>query len=182
MKNDHYARARSLVAALALVAGGCGGDDGGIVARAAGESKLSGVDREAADFVRSKVAEHWVQGPDGWTTQYQQRNLFGDVMPGEPELKFHQYRALELTVEPETLSESQKLNGADYRAAISFAKTSERFYRLVDTFEGPRGWSLWSDAIPGMFVAVERRNGRWLISETTLFDGILPDSPIPSGR
>jgi hypothetical protein len=185
MNSNPYPRALALAAAalLALLGSACGGDDDGMVARAADRSRLSGTDREAAGFVRSKLAEHWVAGDDGWTSEYQLKNLFGAVMPGEPDLKYHQYRKLEITVTPEALTESQKLNGADYRAVVNFEKTPERFFRRVDTFEGPRGWSAWRDGIPAVLVAVERRNGEWLISDTSLFDGLRPDpAAIPSGR
>jgi hypothetical protein len=185
MESNSYARALAVVAiaVTALFGSACTKDDDGIVARAADKSKLGGTDREAADFVRSKVAEHWVAGDEGWTSQFQLRNVFGAVMPGEPDTKYHQFRKLDITVTPETVTESQKLNGADYRAVVNFERTSERFYRLVETYEGPRGWSLWRDGTPAMLVAVERRNGQWLISDTSLFDGIKPDpAEIPSGR
>ena len=169
---------RLALAVLALAGGAaCGGDEGEVEAAIthADGSKPTKLDREAASYVRSKIAEHWVEGEGGWTTELQQRNLLGELMPGVPAVRFRQVRALSFTLEPEPLSEAQKLNGVDYRGAVTFAQTAQRDYRTAQTFEGPPGWSTWSDGWPRT-LAVERRSGEWRMQDSEWFDGIPPDA------
>ena len=162
---------------------GCGGADAQIETTRSDGSKLSSDDREAADFVRAQLAEHWAQGPDGWTTQYQKLNVFGQPLEGVPDVLFHQYREFKFEIDPDPVSESQRLNGADYRANVLFSDTPERFYRTVQSFEGPVGWSPWRDSLPTLGLAVERRNGKWLISESDLFIDLRPDpSTVPGNN
>ncbi len=188
MLKDHHLHhalvASALVASLLLAA--CGDSGNGASAAVApttkSGAKLSADDRAAADFVLSRINQHWIKGADGWTTRFQVHNIFGEVLPGDPDVLFRQIRDLKFTIEPETVSETQRLNGADYRASVTFEKTSERFYRLVQTFEGPQGWSMWRDAFPSWGIAVERRNGQWLISDDDLWDGVLPEAAsVPRG-
>jgi len=167
---------------------GCGGggssDGAEVAATHADGTKLSADDRAAADFFLSKIKEHWLKGSDGWTTRLQQYNMLGQVMPDrEPDTLFRQLRDFKFSIEPESISESLKLNGTDYRAGVNFEKTSARFYRTVETFEGPKGWSLWQDDFPSFGMAVERREGKWLITDSDLWQGILPDAAdVPSGK
>lgn len=154
----------------------CGGEEGGVAASVthADGSQPTALDREALAFVRSRIAEHWLEAPDGWTTELRHQNLLGQVLPGLPPVRFHQVRSLAFTLEPEPLTEAQRLNGADYRGAVTFARTAERHYRTVETFEGPPGWSPWTDAWERV-LAVERRNGQWLLQDSDHFAGLLPD-------
>ncbi len=175
------------LAGLTACGGGGGSGDGDTVKfsdKRPDGSKLSADDRAAADFVTSRLGEHWVKGADGWTTQFQLRNYFGEVLPGTPDMPFQQYRNLEFTIEPEELTESQRLNGADYRGVAEFQNAPVRYFRTVATFEGPEGWSDWSEGtLLFRRLAVERRNGKWLIQDDDLFVGIKPDpSTIPSSR
>jgi hypothetical protein len=163
----------------------CGSEEGGsvVVAKTRPDgSKLSKVDREAADFVRTRIEEHWAKGSEGWTTELQQRNVFGQTMPGIPEILYRQCREMEFMIDPEAVTEAQRLNGADYRAVVEFARTPERVYRTVQTWEGPEGWSSWEDGIPAYALAVERRNGEWLIEEDGIFQGLKPETDsVPAG-
>ena len=182
----HLMIASALFAAIALA--GCSGGSSAsasanVAAKTPSGKALTADDRAAADFVLAKLQEHWLKGPDGWTSRFQLRNMFGEVLPGEPDVLFRQLRDIKFAIEPEAVSESQKLNGTDYRAGVSFEKTSERFYRTVETFEGPAGWSLWEDEFPSFMMAVERRNGKWLISDDDLFSGIRPEvADVPTGK
>jgi hypothetical protein len=192
MRSDSFTHCAILTAALlsTLALPGCignssdGGVEGAEVANSHKDgSKLSADDRAAADFVLTKLQEHWLKGPDGWTTQYSLTNYFGEVLPGDPELKFRQYREFKFSIEPEPLTETHKLNGIDYRAGVPFEKTSRRSYRTVPTYEGPQGWSMWSEDWPSMLIAVERRNGKWLISDDNLWNGFLPKAAdVPTGK
>jgi len=135
-------------------------------------------DRAAAVLVRAKLDSHWVRHPDGWITQVQLRTLGGDVVDDEtPDPLYLQYRELTFKVKPEVLSEAQRLNGIDYRCRVSFENTPERvFHPLLP--EGwqvhPVGWAEWKMGFLGS-LAVERRNGRWGISDSPLFSGRKPD-------
>lgn len=161
---------------------GCGGggisEDGAQVAGTtkAGK-KLSADDQAAAEFVLAELKKHWVKTGDSWTTEFQQYNVLGEVMPDLiPDTQFRQLREFKYSIEPEQPSESMKLNGTDYRASVNFESTSERFFNRVETWEGPKGWSLWKDVFPSFGMAVERRNGQWIISDSDLWRGILPDA------
>jgi hypothetical protein len=161
-------------------AAGCGGGNGDEVQIAETRSDgrdLSVEDEEAADFVRSKLEEHWVKGPDGWTTQFQQYNIGGQVMADRvPTVLYQQYRQLSFSISPESLTESMKLNGSDYRASVEFNDSPKRFFQTQATFEGPQGWGNWQDGYLGAApLAVERRNGKWIVTDHELFEGIKPD-------
>ena len=171
----------ALLGALALV--GCGESSASVSVsgKRADGTRLSALDREAADFVRSKLESTWVKGSNGWTTELQQVNVFGQVMGGTPDVHFHQLRELELSIRPEPVTEAMKLNGTDYRGVAELERTPERTYRAVETWEGPQGWSDWKDSSPGFGgLAIERRNGQWLIQDDPLFAGIKP-ATVPGG-
>jgi len=178
-----------MVALMVAGVGSCSRDDesGGGAAEVAETradgTELSADDRAAAEFVQSRLAEHWIKHGSGWTTEFQQRNMLGEVMPGIPDVQYKQYRNLKFTIAPEQLTEAMRLNGSDYRGVASFEQSPVRYYRNRETWEGPQGWSQWSDG--DLFfhtIAVERRNGKWLIQDDDLFVGIKPDpAMIPSG-
>ena len=143
--------------------------------RAKSKAPTSPLDLEAKAFIEGKILEHWVQGPDGWTTEFPLRNMLGQVMPGSPDTPYRQLRDIRFALAAEPLTETQKLNGADYRAAATFESTSERFFHRVEDWQGIQGWSPWSEAYLGT-VAVERRNGQWLTSQDQLFDNLRPEA------
>jgi hypothetical protein len=166
---------------------GCGGastDDVQVSETRADGQDLSADDEQAADFLRAKLAEHWVKGPDGWTTQYQQYNVLGGVMEGmTPTLLYKQYRQLSFALAPDTVTEAQRLNGADYRGAANFKDSPRRYFQTEATYDGPAGWGNWRDGdLLGASVAVERRNGQWLVSDSDLFAGIKPTAEVPTGK
>lgn len=168
---------------------GCGGANGDGVevseTRADGES-LSSDDEAAADFVRAKLAEHWVKGPDGWITQFQARNaLTGQLMPDrQPNILYQQVRQLSFKIASDFVTEAMKLNGTDYRVSANFDDSPSRFYQIEADYQGPQGWSNWQDhwSMVAVQLAVERRNGKWLISDSNLFEGVRPDlAEVPGG-
>lgn len=189
MTFHHLGRHVRLVCLVfAAIAGvGCGGassDEVQVSETRADGSKLSADDKAAAEVLRAKLAEHYAKGPDGWTTQFQQYNMLGQVMEGmTPTVLYRQYRALSFTIAPEHLTEAQKLNGADYRGVASFKDAPVRYYQTEANYEGPQGWGNWKDAsLMFTTVVVERRNGQWLNSDSDLFEGVKPDpAAVPSG-
>ena len=166
---------------------GCGGASGDSVQvdekRSDGKS-LTDDDEAAAAYISSELAKYWVKTGDGWTNQMQAYNVLGKLMPDQqPNTLFRQYRNLAFTMAPEFLTESMKLNGTDYRAAAQFKDTATRYYNLEATYDERKGWSNWKDEMLRFRgIAVERRNGKWLLSDDNLFEGLKPDpSAIPSG-
>ena len=103
----------------------------------------------------------------------------GELMPGgTPTLLYKQYREMRFTMAPATLTEAMKLNGSDYRAEVAFKSAPVRYFRTEATYDAPQGWSNWKDDFLEN-LAVERRNGKWIISDANYFEGILPTGPIP---
>jgi hypothetical protein len=136
-------------------------------------------ERKATEFVQSQIDQHWIKVADGWTTKFQRKNAVGDVLPGEPALLYRQLRELEFTLEPHAVADDDD-DGVDYRAAVKFDKTNERFYRRIESDEGPKGWSAWQDAGLSSLITVERRNGRWILNAEDLVQGVRPNpSQVP---
>ena len=139
-------------------------------------------DRVATDFVRAKLDSYWLRSSDGWITQLQERTPSGRVADNDmPEYK--QYRDLAFKVEPKQVSAAQQLNGVEYRGLVTFQQTPVRFFYAVATYRDSKGWSDWEDSsmptIRGgsnfiLPLAVERRNGEWLIENSELFRGQKP--------
>jgi hypothetical protein len=172
-----------LTAGTLLSCGGANGDEAQVSDTRADGTKMSAEDKEAAAFLQARLAEHWLKGPDGWTTQGAVRNVFGQVKPGEtPVILFKQYRVLSFTIAPGTLTEAMKLNGSDYRGEAVFKDSPGRYFRTEADFEGPNGWGPWKDNLLMLHrIAIERRNGQWILSDDYLFDEEKPTLPVPSG-
>jgi hypothetical protein len=164
---------------------GCGGASGDemVADKRADGTKMSADDNAAAAFLQAKLAEHWVKGPDGWTTQGAVRNVFGQIKPGEiPVILFKQYRVLSFTIAPDTLTDAMKLNGSDYRADAVFKDSPGRYFQTEANYEGPKGWGPWKDNLLMIHrIAIERRNGQWILSDDELFDEEKPTQAVPSG-
>ena len=167
-------------------AGGGGGEGGGganVSPSGGQDAGLSADDRAASDFVQRKIDEHWLKLADGWTTQLPKRNVFGETMEGVPEILFLQYREMKFAVRHVPVSEAQKLNGTTYRAEVSFRYTPARQYRAIENLDGPPSWSPWSEDSPASSIAVELRNGKWLITDAEMFVGKKPDpASVPAGK
>ena len=164
------------------ILGGCGGANGDAVQVAETRTdgaKLTSEDKEAAEFVRSQLAEHWVKSAEGWTTQFQNRNALNEIIAGTPTLLYKQYREMRFTMAPATLTDAMKLNGSDYRAEVGFKSSPVRYFRTEPAYDAPQGWSNWKDDYLEN-LAVERRNGKWIISDASYFEGVVPTGPIPT--
>jgi hypothetical protein len=53
---------------------------------------------------------------------------------------YKQYRRLSFSVAPETLTETMKLNGSDYRGVAVFTDSPHRYFQTEATYEGRQGW------------------------------------------
>jgi hypothetical protein len=139
-------------------------------------------DRVAADFVRAKLDSYWLRSADGWITQLQERTPSGRV-PDNDMPEYKQYRELAFKVESKPVSAAQQLNGVEYRGLVTFQPTPVRFFYAEKTYRDSKGWSDWEDSsmptIRGgsnflLPLAVERRNGHWMIENSELFRGVKP--------
>lgn len=131
----------ALLALLSCMTAGCGGGDTGPSAAAsnikvadtrADGTKMTDEDRTAANMLRNRIAEHWVKTADGWTTEFQNLDMYGDPAEGTPELLYRQLKNISFTMEPAAITDAQKQSGADYRAAARFDATAERSYRAAE--------------------------------------------------
>jgi hypothetical protein len=174
-------RATSIVALLLAVLlgpSGCGraSSDGGT-------DEIPGLtkaDREAQSAAMAELGRHWLKGPDGWTTA---------IVSGSPYAPDHflrQCRALAIKeIEPQDLSESDKLNGFEWVGRANFAATSCRegggqntmvldgmSSVVVEKHSGQ--WSQWVDFTPGP-LRFARAKGRWQFNwDATYLRGSLP--------
>jgi len=155
--------------------GGAGGGGSSNTSSGGGAQQLTGLDREAYDFIAARIDEHWLRTADGWTTQFQRMNIGGEVMPGRPDTLYRQLRNITFNVTAVPVSESQRLNGSDYRAEVEFATTALRQFNLVDSGMGPPGWTPWEEHYPST-IAVERRNGKWITTNSEMFEWIKPNA------
>ena len=169
-----------LLTVVTLAACGSGSSAGGGAdsAKRADGKALSSDEAAAAEFVRAKLAEHWLETPDGWTTQFQQYNVLGELMPGvQPNTLYKQIRQINYTIASDTVTEAMKLNGTDLRVTVKFKDSPARYFRIEADFDAPPGWGNWQDdSLMFAGLAVERRNGAWLVSDSDLFAGIRPDA------
>jgi hypothetical protein len=174
-------RATPLIAlALALSLGptGCGHS------RSVGSNEeipgLTSADRAAQAAAMEELQRHWRKGPDGWTTA---------IVSGSPYAPDHflrQCRALTLKkIEPQDLSESDKLNGFEWVGSANFQPTYCRegggqpgmvldgMSNVVVNKQSGR-WSQWVDFTPGPLHFAQQK-GRWQFNwDSTYLRGMLP--------
>jgi hypothetical protein len=141
---------------------------------------LTKADREAQAAAMTELQRHWLKGSDGWTTA---------VVSGSPYAPDHflrQCRALTIKeMEPQDLSESDKLNGFEWVGRANFQPTSCREAGgqntmildgmsnvVVEKHSG--AWSQWVDFTPGP-LRFAREKGRWQFHwDATYLRGSLP--------
>ena len=106
-----------LALAGAIGAGGCG-HSGSADAEVPG---LTGADRQAESAAMAELQKHWVKAADGWTTSV----VAGS--PYAPDRFLRQCRALAIKeMEPQDLTESDKLNGFEWVGRANLKPTSCR--------------------------------------------------------
>jgi hypothetical protein len=162
---------------MALGTSGCGksGSTGD------GAEKFSGAQREAAEAALAEVSQHWVQGPEGWTTARTSGS------PYAPDHYLRQVREIGVQgVRSHDLSESDKMNGFEWAGEVTF-KTApcreagdpgillEGMSNLGASVNRQRGqWSQWVDFQPEA-IRVQKVKGKWQIQQDTwLLRGELP--------
>lgn len=76
---------------------------------------ISADERKAIELIKADIAEHFVQGPDGWTTQHQELDFSGKVIEGkEPDPLFTQWRKAEV-IGARTTERPSGRDGAPHR-------------------------------------------------------------------
>src|SRR5271156_6828287 len=177
-------RAASLIAlALAMLLGptGCGH------ASSAGSNEeipgLTSADRAAQAAAMEELQRHWRKGPDGWTTS---------IVSGSPYAPDHflrQCRALAIKeIEPQDLSESDKLNGFEWVGRANLKPTACRegggqsgmvldgVSNVVVSKQRGR-WSQWVDFTPGP-MRFQKQKGAWQFQwDGSYLRGTLPGPP-----
>ena len=151
-----------LALAGAIGAGGCG-HSGSADAEVPG---LTGADRQAESAAMAELQKHWVKAADGWTTSV----VAGS--PYAPDRFLRQCRALAIKeMEPQDLTESDKLNGFEWVGRANLKPTSCREAgglggMVLDGMSNTvvsrqRGrWSQWVDFTPGP-MRFAKQKGVW---------------------
>jgi hypothetical protein len=160
--------AQFVVLALAIVPGltGCGHSNSDAPEGPSGASALSSEDRAAQSAALSEIQKHWLKGPNGWTTAIASGSAYA------PDHFIRQYRVLTVDeVQPQDLTESDKLNGFQWVGRVTFKPTSCReaggdngmvldgMSNVVVSKQRGR-WSQWVDFTPGP-LRLQRVKGVW---------------------
>ena len=165
-----------LALAGAIGAGGCG-HSGSADAEVPG---LTGADRQAESAAMAELQKHWVKAADGWTTSV----VAGS--PYAPDRFLRQCRALAIKeMEPQDLTESDKLNGFEWVGRANLKPTSCREAgglggMVLDGMSNTvvsrqRGrWSQWVDFTPGP-MRFAKQKGVWQFAwDGSYLRGTLP--------
>jgi len=182
MKVDRATSLAALALAMLLGVAGCGhaSSDSSANEEIPG---LTGADREAQHAAMAELERHWLKGSDGWTTAIVSGSAYA------PDHFLRQYRELSVaTIEPQELSESDRLNGFQWVGKATFKPTVCREAGGQATFvldgmgEGsqayvqkvPGSWSQWVDFTPGP-MQFQKVKGAWQFQwDSTYLRGDLP--------
>ena len=176
-----------LLGAGLLVLSGCPSKDSSEGQSGAGKSSGSGSasnqnaasnaivgegDGDAVKAVSEELAKHWLKTADGWSSEYPAKTYLATGQRAGPESFYRQLKQLKFGVDAEEISESDKLNGIQFRALCQFASTPKRIYGDPNAF-GPPRWSDWQSSDESL--RVEKRNGKWIFgSGDFLLSGTKP--------
>jgi hypothetical protein len=127
---------------------------------------LSSEDQQAEHVAMAELQKHWLKGADGWTTSV------ASGSPYAPDHFLRQCRALAIKeIEPQDLSESDKLNGFEWVGRANLKPTSCRegggqagmvldgMSNVVVSKQHGR-WSQWVDFTPGP-MRFQKQKGAW---------------------
>jgi hypothetical protein len=160
---------------------GCGKSSSSDAGSSGGSASgnMTGTGKEAADVVMTEIKAHWVAGPEGWITARTTGSAYA------PDHYVRQLREITVVdVQPDQLSDSDKLNGVDWIGSVIFKQSSCReagdpgmalegiSNHVVSRQRGQ--WSEWVDWQPDP-VRLQRIKGQWQIDKDTwLLRGTLP--------
>ncbi len=148
---------------LAAILGGCSRKDsdgaGGSSAAANDPTVISGKgDAQAVKALAEELAQRWVRAPEGWVSMYPSQTYLATGKRAGPDSFYREMKELKFEVEAGPLSESDKLNGIQYRGTATFSQTPARIYGDPNAF-GPAKWSEWKGSFET--VSMQKINGRW---------------------
>ena len=135
--------------------------DSSVAAKDAGSISGQG-DGEAVAFLRQELEKRWLKTPDGWLSEYPAKTYIATGQRAGPESFYRQIKELKFDVEPDDLTESDKLNGIQFRGECRFSHAPKRIYGDPNAF-GPLRWSDWTPSNES--VRVQKRNGQWSASD-----------------
>jgi hypothetical protein len=155
-----------VIAALALAGAlgaiGCG-HSGSADAETPG---LSGADQQAEHAAMAELQKHWLKGADGWTTSVLSGSAYA------PDRFLRQCRTLAIQeLQPQDLTESDKLNGFEWVGRATLKPTSCREgggqpgmvldgMSQVVVSKQHGHWSQWVDFTPGP-MRFQKQKGAW---------------------
>jgi hypothetical protein len=162
-----------LVTGLILVAG-CNKDSAsdsrsssqssGGSASKAGDEAISGMgDAEAVAVVRSEMMKRWVQTSDGWISEFPSQVSLMTGQRAGPESYYRELKSLDFEVQPQDVSDADKLNGLTYRGYVELKSSPMRFFNDPNSFS-PRQWSAWKQSEPAVSsFGVRKVKGQWAV-------------------
>jgi hypothetical protein len=156
---------------------GSSGSSGGS-ANAGDSSGISGTgDSDAVAASRDELAKHWVSTPDGWISEFPSKVFLATGKRSGPESYYRQIKELKFEVESRDLSDSDKLNGAQFRGYCTILSAPMRLYNDPNSFGG-KTWSPWkqSDVATSAFY-IEKVKGQWKFNGDSFAIGGTPPAP-----
>ena len=153
----------ALVLLLTLATSSCNKNDGGGSAGASSGNGVdaiagSGGDRDAVKAVSDELAKRWTKTSDGWISEFPSKVSLLTGQRSGPESYYRQIKALKFDLETNDLSESDKLNGVQFRGHCQFDPAPVRLYNDPNAFGGPT-WSEWHPSNESAVVV--KKNGKW---------------------
>jgi hypothetical protein len=143
---------------------------------AADPTSISGEgDAEAVKAMNEELAKRWTKTQDGWVSEYPSKTYIATGERAGPESFYRQIKELKFQVQPDEISEADKLNGFQFQGTCQFNPSSVRTYNDPNAF-GPPRWSDWH-TVQGT-VHIDKRKGQWLFSgiQGYLVNGTKPDA------
>jgi hypothetical protein len=173
----------ALALILAALFSGCGKSDSASSPSAPGDAgastAITGADAEAASAAMAEINKLWVKHSDGYITAR------ATGSPLAPERFLREVRDITVSgVQPDTLTDSDKLNGITWSGQVSFKPTVVREAGdpgvVLDgmsnnNYQRSRGqWSQWDDYPPDP-IRLQKQKGAWqVVADTWLLRGTLP--------
>jgi len=171
-----------LAVTITIAFSGCGKSDSSNSAATGGAGaspQVSGVDLDAQNAAMAQINKFWVKHSDGYITARSTGS------PAAPENYLREIRDLIVTgVQPDTLSDSDKMNGIEWSGQVSFKSTPVREAGdpgIVleglgnNNYSRQHGqWSQWDDYQPDP-IRLQKTKGQWqVVGDTWLLRGTLP--------
>lgn len=118
-------------------------------------------DVDAVTAVRNELMKRWVQTPDGWVSEFPSQVTYLTQQRASAESYYRQRKSLEFEVQPQEVSDADKLNGLEYRGYVELKSTPMRLYNDPNSFK-PKQWSPWNQSEPaGSTFGIRKVKGQW---------------------